>query len=123
MWPVLFNGMAVGFALQLCHRLHQDRLNHRPVYTGPCVTWLPPAITLANTGAIIMELCEPNPDWLTVGLDLLAAAGMLLICIRLWQYRRRNHTPHTTDPNDIRQTTTGTEQPPSGITAPPRYRP
>lgn len=117
MWPVLFNGMAVGFAFQLCHRLRQDRLNHRPVYTDPCVTWLPPAITLANTGAIIMELCEPNPDWLTVGLNLLAAAGMLLICIRLW--RQRHHMPHTPMPTRIQQ-----EGPlPSNITAPPRYRP
>lgn len=56
MWPVLFNGMAVGFAFQLCHRLHQDRLNHRPAYTDPCVTWLPPANTLANTGAIISPI-------------------------------------------------------------------
>lgn len=79
MWPVLFNGMAVGFAFQLCHRLHQDRLNHRPAYTDPCVTWLPPANTLANTGAIILELCQSNPNWLAVLIDLCAIAFMLPI--------------------------------------------
>lgn len=84
-----------------------------PVGT-PAVTRRPgyqldaPVITLTEIGAVIAELCEPNPDWLVVGLDVMAATGMLLATLRF----HRHHTTPTDQP-----------QLPTSITHPPRYRP
>ena len=108
MWTALLNGLALGFALQLCHRLRQARLAHRPAHTVPDASWMLPVITLTEIGAVIAELCEPNPDWLVVGLDVMAATGMLLATLRF----HRHHTTPTDQP-----------QLPTSITHPPRYRP
>lgn len=102
MWSALFNGLAVGFALQLCYRLHRSRLAHRPIHTNPYATWMPPVITLTETGAVIAELYEPNPDWLVVGFDAMAVIIMLLISIRLW--RRRHRMLHAPDPTNSKET-------------------
>lgn len=108
MWIALLNGLALGIALQLCHRLRQARLAHRPAHTVPDASWMPPVITLTEIGAVIAELCEPNPDWLVVGLDTMAAIIMLLVTLRF----HRHHTTPTDQP-----------QLPTSITHPPRYRP
>lgn len=108
MWTALLNGLALGIALQLCHRLRQARLAYRPAHTIPDASWMLPVITLTEIGAVIAELCEPNPDWLVVGLDTMAAIIMLLVTLRF-------HRHHTTP--------TSRGQLPTSITSPPRYRP
>ena len=67
-----------------------------------------PVITLTEIGAVIAELCAPNPDWPVAGLDVMAATGMLLVTLRF-------HRHHTTP--------TSRGQLPTSITSPPRYRP
>lgn len=108
MWTALLNGLALGIALQLCHRLRQARLAHRPSHPVPDTSWMLPVITLTEIGAVIAELCAPNPDWPVAGLDVMAATGMLLVTLRF-------HRHHTTP--------TSRGQLPTSITSPPRYRP
>lgn len=46
------------------------------------------AAMAAEIGAIVLELCQSNPNWLAVLIDLCAVAFMLPIR-RLWHLSRR----------------------------------
>lgn len=87
MWATCCNGLTIGLAVCITIRIWHLQRQHRPVLADAMVFRLFAAAMAAEIGAIVLELCQSNPNWLAVLIDLCAVAFMLPIR-RLWRLSR-----------------------------------